>query len=132
MNPLLEVVQTARERNWCTKPRCTTCGAREYRQALAELSGPLGGGLVNALADLEPCDLVGIPDWQDPLLVAVMALPFRGQVHEVLGAWLPHLAENIAFADFVLYRIVRWITPANPVRSRWIAGCRERGAGRAC
>lgn len=54
MNPLLEVIRTAHERNWCTKPACTTCGAREYRQALATLSGPLGGGLVSALSDLEP------------------------------------------------------------------------------
>ena len=48
MNPFLEIVRTAREHSWCTKPGCTTCGACEYREALAKLSGPLGGGLVNA------------------------------------------------------------------------------------
>jgi hypothetical protein len=125
VNPFLEIVRTANELSWCTKPGCTTCGAREYRQALAALAGPLGAGLLSALVDIEPRDLAGMPNWQDPLLVAVMDLPFNGQVDDVLEVWLPHLAVDIAFADFVLFRIVRRMSPDNPVRARWIDGCRE-------
>lgn len=63
-------------------------------------------------------------DWQDPLLVAVMDLPFSGQLDEVLEAWLPHLPVHTAFADFVLYRIVRRMSADNRVRARWVDGCR--------
>lgn len=124
MNPFLEIVRTARERNWCTKPGCTTCGAREYRDALAELSGPLGGGLVKALANLEPGDLAGMSGWQGPLLIAVGDLPFSTQINDVVEAWLPHLAADVAFADLVLYRIVRRLPAGNPLRAKWIEGCR--------
>ena len=64
-NPLYDIIRKANEQKWCMTPYCTTCGAREYRKALKDLAGPLGGGLANALSDINPQDITSIPNWQD-------------------------------------------------------------------
>jgi hypothetical protein len=113
----------AREQRWCTKPYCTTCGAIDYRKSLKNLAGPLGEGLANALADINPQDLISIPDWQDAILVAVIDLPIASQVEGVLKVWLPKITDNTFFADFVLYKIVRNLPANNETRNRWIESC---------
>ena len=45
VNALQELLTTARERHWCVQPHCTTCGAREYRQAIRDNAA----GLLEAL-----------------------------------------------------------------------------------
>jgi hypothetical protein len=101
-NPLLDIIRKAREQKWCTTPFCTTCGALDYRKSLKELAGPIGGGLENALEEINPEDLASISDWQDAIVVAIMDLPISLQVEGVLKAWLPKAPDNIRFADFVL------------------------------
>lgn len=34
MSALTDLLATARDRRWCVRPYCTTCGAREYRAAI--------------------------------------------------------------------------------------------------
>lgn len=34
MNALQQLLMTARNRGWCVKPYCTTCGAQDYRRAI--------------------------------------------------------------------------------------------------
>lgn len=102
-NPLLDIIKKAHEQKWCITPYCTTCGARDYRNALKELAGPLGGGLANALAEINPQDLTSIPNWQDALLVAIIDLPISLQTEGVLKAWLPKTTDNIFFADFAVF-----------------------------
>jgi tetratricopeptide (TPR) repeat protein len=36
MDALHELLTTARDRLWCVQPHCTTCGARDYRQAIRD------------------------------------------------------------------------------------------------
>jgi hypothetical protein len=48
MNALQQLFMIARDRRWCVKPYCTTCGAREYREAI-QANGP---ALVEALKTL--------------------------------------------------------------------------------
>jgi hypothetical protein len=62
-NLLYDIIKKAHEQNWCMTPYCTTCGAREYRNLLKDLAGPLGSGLANALADINPHDIASIPNW---------------------------------------------------------------------
>jgi hypothetical protein len=122
-NPLHDIIKKAQEQKWCTTPCCTTCGAHEYRNALKDLAGPLGGGLANALAELNPQDLSSIPNWQDALLVAVIDLPISLQTEGVLKAWLPKTTDNILFADFAIFRIVRYLPKDNETRNRWVEHC---------
>ncbi len=104
-------------------PYCTTCGSREYRNALKELSAPLGGGLADALADIDLQEISLLPNWQDALLVAIMDLPISQQVEDVLEAWLPEISGHIVFADLILYKIVRYMRKNNATRNKWIDRC---------
>ena len=122
-NPLSDIISKAHEQKWCVTPYCTTCGSREYRNALQELSGPLGGGLANALADIDLQEISLLPNWQDALLVAIMDLPISQQVEGVLEAWLPKISDNIALADLILYKIVRYMRKDNAIRNNWIDRC---------
>lgn len=122
-NPLIDIIRKAQEQKWCMTPYCTTCGSREYRNSLKDLAGPLGGGLANALADINPQELASIPNWQDALLVAIIDLPISLQVEGVLKAWLPKTTDNLFFADFALYKVVRQFPKDNETRTRWIESC---------
>ncbi|GEM_PF-2426707 len=122
-NPLYDIIRKAHEQNWCVTPYCTTCGSREYRNAIKELSGPLGGGLADALADIDLQEISLLPNWQDALLVAIMDLPISQQVDGVLEAWLPKMSDHVAFADLILYKIVHYMRKDNVMRNNWIERC---------
>jgi hypothetical protein len=122
-NPLYDIIRKANEQKWCMTPYCTTCGSREYRKALKDLSGPLGGGLANALCDINFQEITSIPNWQNALLVAIIDLPISMQVGGVLKAWLEKTGSNIFFIDLVLYKIVRHLPKDNETRNLWIDHC---------
>jgi hypothetical protein len=120
-NPFLSIVREAAEKNWCVSPFCTTCGAREYREALSELAGPFGGPLCIALSQVSADELIRVPRWDQALEVAIRDLPFEGQVVEVLEAWLPGVGSTARFDDVVLSRIVRALSVTTETRAAWIA-----------
>lgn len=122
-NPLLDIIRKAQEQKWCVTPYCTTCGSREYRNSLKNLAGTLGGELANALADINPEELPSIQHWQDALLIAIIDLPISLQVEGVLKAWLPKANNNLFFADFALYKVVRQFPKDNETRNLWIGNC---------
>jgi hypothetical protein len=123
-NRFLDIIRKANEEKWCVRPYCTTCSAQEYRSSLKELSGPLGGGLANALEDVTPHELTSIPNWQDALLTAIIDLPISVQVEGVLKAWLLRIdPSSISFADYVIFKVVRALPKNSEVRSAWIQRC---------
>ena len=122
-NPLYETIRKAHEQNWCLTPYCTTCGAHEYRNALRELSGSMGGGLADALADIDLQEISLLPNWQDALLVAIMDLSFSQQIEGVLDSWLPKISDHIVLADLILYKMVRYMRKDNATRNKWIECC---------
>ncbi len=122
-NPLYEIIRKAHEQNWCVTPCCTTCGAHEYRAALQELSGPLGGGLADALVDIDLKEFSLLPNWQDALIIAITDLSLLQQLEDVLDAWLPKISGHIVFADLILYKIVRYMRKDNATRNNWIVRC---------
>jgi len=122
-NSLYDIIRKADEQNWCVTPYCTTCGAREYRNALRELSGPLGGGLADALAEIDLQEISLMPNWRNALLTAIMDLSFLPQLEGALNAWLPKISDNVVFADFILYKIVRYMRKDNTTRNDWITRC---------
>ena len=103
---------------WCVRPYCTTCGSTEFRRALGELGGPLGGPLTDALCALQPPDVMWFPDWPDALEVALRDLPLGVEV--VLGTWLGRVGQVVRFDDVVLYRIVRHLRENSDLRTRWV------------
>lgn len=122
-NPLLNIIRKAHQLKWCTTPYCTTCFASEYRNSLKELVKTLGGELANVFKKINPQELTSIPNWQDALLSAIIDLPISLQEEDILEAWLSKTTDNIFFADFVIYRIVRNLPKDSKIRNRWIEKC---------
>ena len=122
-NPLIDIMKEGSERNWCMTLYCTTCGSKEYRKKLKELAGPLGGPLANALSEIDIKELTAIPNWQDALLIAINDLPPSMQVEGVLKAWLPGIANNIRFADYILFKLVKYMDRNSETRTDWINSC---------
>jgi len=122
-NPFIDIVRTAEKNKWCTTPYCTTCIAREYRQALKELSGPLGGGLANALSELNPSEITSEDNWQNTLLTAIIELPMSMQLEGILETWSEKLDEDIDFTDFILFKVIRNISNRSNIWEKWVSGC---------
>jgi hypothetical protein len=122
-NLFINIIRSARYKKWCLKLYCTTCGARDYRDALNKLAGPLGGGLAKALAEINPRDLTAIKNWEDALLIAIGDLPIPLQLNDVLQAWLPKINDDLPFADFVLYNIVSNWPTNHEIKNEWIKNC---------
>ncbi|MCX5804804.1 MAG: hypothetical protein NT010_01875 [Proteobacteria bacterium] len=122
-NAFVEIIKTAHIHNWCTMPYCSTCYAHDYRQALKQLEGKLGGGLAEALATLNPSELTKEHDWKGALHIAIMDLPYPLQLEEILKAWWPKFYEDIEFSDFVLYKILRYVPKKSDIRKNWIDNC---------
>src|SRR5262245_43124018 len=95
-NPFISIVAQASEHKWCLTPFCTTCGCREYRTTLAQLAGPLGEPLCNALRTVSPDDLMRFPDWDQAIEIAILDLSVV-QVESVLKSWLLFVGERPKF-----------------------------------
>jgi len=109
-------------KNWCLNPNCTTCGAMEFRSALREIRGDLGGPLADALAVLVDADeLMSLPGWESGLEIAVRDLPLPRQATSVLECWLSRSDQNLRFFDFVLYRFVRYLPDDQPIKTRYVS-----------
>ena len=116
----IDIIRVAHTNKWCTTPYCTTCGAQDYRNALRNLGEEAEDGLAAVLANLKPSQLVKEYNWQDALLVAVMDLQSSLQLESIINAWLPNINEDIGFSDFVLYKIVPFLSAQSTIRQRWI------------
>lgn len=126
-NPFIVLVRKASSLNWCMKPYCTTCGAIDFRSALQEVGGELGGPLADALADVDLDELTSMPNWEDAIQIAVRDLPLSGQATALFESWLERADQNPRFFDFVLYKLVRYLPEDHSVRVEWI----ERGVSLA-
>jgi len=121
-NPFLGVVEKAIKLKWCVQVPCTTCGCKEYRQALHKLGGDLGGPLANALTDLDLKKITEVPNWDDFVAIALMDLPLQNR--GILSSWLVKAQESdIDFLDVILFKIIRWIPVGDKVRTQWISRC---------
>ena len=123
-NKFIESINVAKENRWCTTPYCTTCGAREYRQYLVDLrdyDSVLSIGPTAALSSLNPSELTKIDNWQNPLLVAIIDLPWQRE--QILKSWLLKINDDIAFTDFVLFKIIKNCPKENIVINEWIESC---------
>ena len=125
-NAFIDLLRTAEAKKWCVKPFCTTCGAMEYRSALADLVLAPPGPLFRLLGEVTQADLVPFREWQDALWLAFMTLLGSSQVDEVLAVWVERPASDVRLTDLVLFRIVRNMR-VSPTRQAWI----DRAAGMA-
>jgi hypothetical protein len=126
MNAFLDLLKTAKRENWCTKPGCTTCGSTQYRSALQKLASQDGTPLARAMAEADPGQVMLAMCNPDAVIMATRFL-HRGQLDEVLSAWLPGLGPNPRLADHVLFYLIRsgtLISGISPEVARsWVDAC---------
>ncbi|MDO9528977.1 MAG: uracil-DNA glycosylase family protein [Syntrophales bacterium] len=119
----IDLVRAVHTHNWCTLENCCTCGANDYRQVLKQLEREADGGLPGALAALNPSELTLERNWKAALHIAVSDFLSSIQVESILKAWWPKFHEDIAFSDFVLYKILRYAPKRNDIRQKWLDAC---------
>lgn len=122
-NEFAQLVKKASELNWCVRIYCTTCGNKEFRNALEQIGCGNSFEFVQKLADLDIKEYVGLRGWDDCLRIAFLYLPFPGQHEKVLNAWIAKLDGEIRFADVVLFYVVRTLPLGKEVGKSWISAC---------
>ncbi len=121
-NIFVDLVKKAALHKWCVRPYCTTCGCREFRNALQNN----GREWVSTLSAIDPADLYGLPDWGDALTLAFIDLPLgQAQIGSILSVWFTKIDAHIRFADTALFRVVRNLPAKHEMREKWIDKCVE-------
>ena len=117
-NSFLQTVADAESKNWCVRPWCTTCGARDFRTAV--------GSIENLQSSLESVDLQELTshrDWREALQVTAIDHRMSIDWGRVLSSWLPFAKEHIDFADHVFYYLVNRVPCGRQTRDKWLATC---------
>jgi hypothetical protein len=103
-----DLIAHAEEEKWCVNPWFTTCGNRDFRRALEELSRKEPNNIAQLMAEHSPAHLQTFSNWTGSIEICFLYLTPGTHFHQVLDAWLPQIGENtIRFADNVLYRIIK-------------------------
>jgi len=122
-NQFINIVQTAVVNRYCMKLYCTTCISNEYRTMLktvGKTSEESINILTKALSEIDPNELIVIPNWSDALLIAYYDLPFIVRPL-ILDSWITISDQSITFTDYVTYYIVRHFPKESDVWKNWIS-----------
>lgn len=117
-NPFLDLIDKADLHHWCTRPWCTTCGARPLRDGIRDIPD-----LQAALESIDIEQLTAHRDWAD--IVHIMVLDHWSSIDwdPVLERWLPYAAQHATFADRILFTANLVYKCSPPLRERWFATC---------
>ncbi|MBA3632043.1 MAG: hypothetical protein H0W58_04410 [Acidobacteria bacterium] len=124
-NQFAQLVQKSADLNWCVQIYCTTCGAMDFRNSLAEISQNDGSKLVEILSELDIEEFTQLQNWGECLRLAFYDLRFPFLQTEILTEWLPKINDNIRFTDWILFYVVRYLPDNNEVRNAWISKCAD-------
>jgi hypothetical protein len=103
MNRFLSLFQLAIQNQWCMTPSCTTCGTRDFTNALRQF----GAELADHLANVDLSELEMASDWEGALRLSLDEIQTANLMDRVLLMWLPQLERHIRLADLVLFYYVR-------------------------
>ena len=119
-NRVIQLVREAKSRDWCVKPFCTTCGNRDFRQALKTVPD-----LTTELVGLDIDDLGRIPCGVDCLTIIMQTQDVEWD--SILATWMPRVADNVRLADAVLFRVIGRLMPFQRTQTmqNWIQSCIE-------
>jgi len=117
-NRFLQAVVDAGGKNWCVRPWCTTCGARDFRAAVASIED-----LQPKLETVDLQDLTSHRDWCDALRVTAIDHRISIDWGRILSCWLPFAQGHIDFADHVFYYLVNHVPCDHQTRGNWLATC---------
>jgi len=118
INHFIRAVTEAKRNRWCVRPWCTTCGAREFRTAVASIED-----LQTALESIDLDELTSHPDWCNALRVTAIDHHLSIDWGRILSSWLSYAQEHLDFADHVFYYLVNRVPCDRKTRSAWLATC---------
>jgi hypothetical protein len=119
----VKLVGEATARKWCSRPHCSTCGAHDFRSALAQACNQDPEELAQLLASLPLKELLSVQNWDGYVRIAYFELKSYGLQERVLTSWLSQAQASASFADFVLFRFIRYLPSRELIRRQWISGC---------
>ena len=118
MNHFLQIVTNAERKNWCVQPWCTTCGARDFRTAVASIAD-----LQTALESIDLDELTSYRNWCDALRVTAIDYRISIDWGRILSSWLPYAKKHIDFADHILYYIIKYVSYDRQTHAAWLSTC---------
>ena len=117
-NHFLQIVTDAERNNWCVRPWCTTCGAHDFRTAVASIAD-----IQTALESIDCDELTSHRDWCRALRVTAIDHRISLDWGRILSYWLPYAQRHIDFADHVFYYLVNRVPCDRLTRATWLSIC---------
>ena len=132
MNSLVQVMHTADRERWCVSKWCTTCGHREFADALVQTESAPHNTIALSLAEINFTELQAAPNWRDclqsifqrrrPAERRPILSPIERQ--RVLVRWSIRLLQSgdleTRLTDFAMFYLVRNEPPSSEALSRWV------------
>lgn len=122
-NALIRVIEEANSEKWCMDPKCTTCGAFSFREALRRIGGPQGWGIANELRDIDWEELVLHENWDNALTMSLMALQTPSQIRRVVEAQPAAPEGRLKEVARVLHGYVNQLPKDHIPRKKGCRGC---------
>jgi hypothetical protein len=117
-NHFLKVVAAAERNNWCVRPGYATCGARDFRNAVASIAD-----LQMALESIDLGELTSHRDWCDALRITAIDHSISIAWGRILSSWLLYAQGHVDFADNIFYYLVNHVLCDRETRATWLATC---------
>lgn len=132
MNPLIDAMYSAEKERWCVAPWCTTCGHRDFAEALVNAESPPSRTIASFLCELDFDELQSAPNWQNCVQSIFQRRrgPGKPQVLSsaekqcVLQTWAQRLVKSSTLqtrlSDFVLFHLVRNEPTGSTALAIWV------------
>lgn len=132
MNPIVQAMQTAAIECWCVSTWCTTCGHKEFAEALVQTESPPQRTIESSLAEIDFAELQSAPNWRDCLQSIFQrrrgpgGLPILSSAERqrVLKRWSCRLLKSAdletRLTDFAMFYLVRNEPMTSEVISPWL------------
>jgi hypothetical protein len=122
----VRLIAEATAQKWCSRLHCSTCGAHDFREALAQECKRDPEQIVQLLATLPLKELFSVQNWDGYVRIAFFDLKSSALEERILTDWLSHAQTSASFADFVLFRFIRHLPNRKLIRRQWISSCLDQ------
>ncbi len=132
MNPLVDAMYSAERERWCVTTWCTTCGHRDFAEAVVNTESPPSLTIASLLTELDFDELQSAPNWKDCIQSIFQRLRGPGKPpmlssaerQRVLQAWATRLVKSsnveTRFTDFILFYLVRNEPTGSAALALWV------------
>lgn len=121
----IELIAKSKNRGWCMKHYCTTCGAGHFRESLKKIAN-----LEEDLSSTPISKLLGhsdsvhlirtiVPRWSAALQIVVSETSLSLNWDTILASWFPQASQNATFLDHIIFYILPRINCSSSTLQKW-------------